>query len=76
MAPSDSRIFTMNRVSLKSGTRRMTHGSSVSRVAAMMGKRGVLAAADGDLAMHRHAAFDEKTFHDWGLDWWIGGLLD
>ena len=42
VAPSDSRIFTMNRVSLKSGTRRMTHGSSVSSVAAMMGSAAFL----------------------------------
>ena len=32
----------MNRVSLKSGTRRMTHGSSVSSVAAMMGNAAFL----------------------------------
>ena len=27
------------------------------------GQRGVLAAADGHLAVQRHAAFDQKTFH-------------
>jgi hypothetical protein len=32
----------MNRVSLKSGTPRMTHGSSVSSVAAMMGSAAFL----------------------------------
>jgi hypothetical protein len=32
----------MNRVSLKSGTRRMMHGSSVSSVAAMMGSAAFL----------------------------------
>ncbi len=32
----------MNRVSLKSGTRRMTHGSSVSSAAAMMGSAAFL----------------------------------
>jgi hypothetical protein len=32
----------MNRVSLKSGTRRMTHGSSVNSVAAMMGSAAFL----------------------------------
>jgi hypothetical protein len=32
----------MNRVSLKSGTRRMTHGSSVSNVAAMIGSAAFL----------------------------------
>ena len=42
VAPSDSRICTMNRVSLKSGTRRMTHGSLVSSVAAMMGSAAFL----------------------------------
>ena len=32
----------MNRVSLKSGTRRMTHGSPVSSAAAMMGSAAFL----------------------------------
>ena len=32
----------MNRVSLKSGTRRMTHGSSVSSAAAMTGSAAFL----------------------------------
>src|SRR5579862_8485012 len=41
-APSDSRIRAMKRVSLKSGTRRMTHGSPVSNVAAMMGRAAFL----------------------------------
>jgi hypothetical protein len=54
----------MNRVSLKSGTRRMTHGSSVSSVAAMMGSAAFLLPLMVDFAVQWHAAFDQKTFHD------------
>ncbi len=28
------------------------------------GQRGILAAADGDFAVQRHAAFDDQAFHD------------
>ena len=42
LAPSDSRMRAMNRVSLRSGTPWMTHGSLVNNAAAMMGNEAFL----------------------------------
>ena len=40
----------------------MTHGSAVSRVAAMIGRTAFFAAADHHLAAQGRSAFDDQDF--------------
>jgi hypothetical protein len=56
--------FAHEPTSLKSGTRRMTHGSEVSSVAAMMGSTAFFAPLMVTSPCNGHAALDEQTIHE------------